>query len=336
MDISFPLLRELRATVTCPICLDILSYPVTLPCHHSFCRACLRSCVSSTCPICKYAVENLVYLIDASCETGLETQFLMKIIQQVHLLTERAASDANVTRDSKKPLPNAALIALQNQQNRSDKSLKGEIFAVGAVVNVRPRMWPGINKPGGVAKIIVMKSLNERIFYDIQYVLDHSNERNVDECFISSASEVVSTLRSVRKRARREDHIASATDQTAPTRRVLHTGLDDAYLPTYHSFVEMFQLKAVDGFKEPSEDVDYVVMSSDTQFRGKKRTLKFMQGLLQGKIIVSHLWMGACLKKGVLLDWEKFEIRSLSRGDELDFAPSRAREAFRQVPSKFQ
>ena len=333
MDISIPLLlRELRAAVTCPICLDILSFPVTLPCHHSFCRACLRSCVSSTCPICKCVVNST----DAYCENGLETQYLVDIIQLIRLLTERAANDTNATRDSKKPLPNAALVALQNQQSRSDKSLKGAPFASGAVVNVRPRTWPGINKPGGVAKIIAMKSFNERIFYDIQYVLDRSNERNVDECFISSASEVVSTLRSVRKRARREDHIASAADQTAPTRRVLHTGLDDAYLPSYHSFVDMFQFKAVDGFKEPSEDVDYVVMSSDTQFRGKKRTLKFMQGLLQGKIIVSHLWMEACLEKGVLLDWKKFEIRSLSRGDELDFAPSRAREAFRQVPSKFQ
>lgn len=42
---------------SCPVCLEIFEYPVTLPCGHSFCDNCLDSCEnmsgSTTCPVCR-------------------------------------------------------------------------------------------------------------------------------------------------------------------------------------------------------------------------------------------------------------------------------------------
>ncbi|CAH3174493.1 unnamed protein product [Porites lobata] len=42
---------------SCPVCLEILENPISIPCGHTFCRDCLSSCEnasgSSTCPVCR-------------------------------------------------------------------------------------------------------------------------------------------------------------------------------------------------------------------------------------------------------------------------------------------
>ena len=41
--------------LTCPICLNLFVYPITLRCQHSFCRVCIATAVSRSqcCPICR-------------------------------------------------------------------------------------------------------------------------------------------------------------------------------------------------------------------------------------------------------------------------------------------
>ena len=58
-------------------------------------------------------------------------------------------------------------------------------FSIGTVVDVQPRTWPGMNKPGGVAKVTGYNLQEGRIpTYHVQYVLDHRKERNVDAIFV--------------------------------------------------------------------------------------------------------------------------------------------------------
>ncbi|KAG1691681.1 E3 ubiquitin-protein ligase [Nymphon striatum] len=47
--------------VMCPICLDILMEPVTLPCNHELCKACFEETVQNvklSCPLCQMRISN--------------------------------------------------------------------------------------------------------------------------------------------------------------------------------------------------------------------------------------------------------------------------------------
>ncbi|XP_060027801.1 tripartite motif-containing protein 75-like [Erinaceus europaeus] len=53
------LLEELRADFTCPVCLDLLTDPVTLDCGHHCCASCLQQCWQDLldilpCPVCQH------------------------------------------------------------------------------------------------------------------------------------------------------------------------------------------------------------------------------------------------------------------------------------------
>uniref|UniRef100_A0A8C9P2V6 Uncharacterized protein n=1 Tax=Spermophilus dauricus TaxID=99837 RepID=A0A8C9P2V6_SPEDA len=63
------ILGNVKEEVTCPICLDLLTQPLSLDCGHSFCQACITSNYESmmsqkgesSCPVCRisYQFENL-------------------------------------------------------------------------------------------------------------------------------------------------------------------------------------------------------------------------------------------------------------------------------------
>ncbi len=66
------------------------------------------------------------------------------------------------------------------------------VLEVGMVVNVEARHWPGINKPGGVARITRVIRDNTRptiTQYNVAYILG-GTEKRVDGTFVSVLNEM--------------------------------------------------------------------------------------------------------------------------------------------------
>uniref|UniRef100_A0A452IIT4 RING-type domain-containing protein n=1 Tax=Gopherus agassizii TaxID=38772 RepID=A0A452IIT4_9SAUR len=55
--------ERLREEASCPICLECFQEPVSIPCGHNFCRACIRQCWGETdtnfsCPQCRETAQQ--------------------------------------------------------------------------------------------------------------------------------------------------------------------------------------------------------------------------------------------------------------------------------------
>ncbi|XP_004685273.1 PREDICTED: putative tripartite motif-containing protein 75 [Condylura cristata] len=62
MEVSATL-EALQAEVRCPVCLDFLTDPVTIPCGHNFCRSCIQQCWKDLpgrfpCPVCRHPQQE--------------------------------------------------------------------------------------------------------------------------------------------------------------------------------------------------------------------------------------------------------------------------------------
>jgi hypothetical protein len=58
------------------------------------------------------------------------------------------------------------------------------MFSEGTIVQVEDRCWPGMNKPGGVARVTKMYRVGAAATYDVTYILG-GRERQVEAVFIS-------------------------------------------------------------------------------------------------------------------------------------------------------
>jgi hypothetical protein len=63
-------------------------------------------------------------------------------------------------------------------------------YSVGGVVNVQSRTWPGINKPGGVAKVTAVHAVGGSHFYNVRYVLG-GQEKRVEAIFVTPKEDAV-------------------------------------------------------------------------------------------------------------------------------------------------
>ena len=77
-----------------------------------------------------------------------------------------------------------------NSQQNDDviEATDSQTFAVGEIVHVQARTWPGINKPGGIARITQLHSSSEKLTdVDVQYVVVGGRERRVPIEYVSPA-----------------------------------------------------------------------------------------------------------------------------------------------------
>jgi hypothetical protein len=103
------------------------------------------------------------------------SEVLDPIIQSVRLLINNFFGLTTTAEDTKKSI---------NLSIRLEKPS----FASGDVVNVAPRMWPGINKPGGAAWITAIH--DDGNSYDVKYILGGRSDLQVPAAFIRDASDL--------------------------------------------------------------------------------------------------------------------------------------------------
>jgi hypothetical protein len=105
--------------------------------------------------------------------------------------TETMASDAPAT---------ASLTIDTNTNDANDNPESNDrsaaVLQLGNVVQVQSRTWPGVNKPGGVAKITKVhdESGCSPPLYDVQYVVDRRKEKRVDAIYLELHDEMNTAL----------------------------------------------------------------------------------------------------------------------------------------------
>ncbi|KDO27666.1 hypothetical protein SPRG_07296 [Saprolegnia parasitica CBS 223.65] len=201
--------RALDAFATqmrCPICLEALERPFSLPCNHCFCEACINTALSfaTTCPVCKAAVRKRTLRHDGSVQRiqdALQKLMAMRPVVEapppaatmptsicIDLCSEESDEQSNsITQatqiDAPPIVPVAAPEAEMHEILPPATPPRTQVFAGGQVVEVSARTWPGINKLGGTAWIV---RRNDDGTYNVKYVLG-GREGRVDPAYIRSA-----------------------------------------------------------------------------------------------------------------------------------------------------
>ena len=178
---------DLQRVITCPICLDYFNDPVSLTvCCHSFCKACLISAfeLRETCPLCiiKITKQNII----SNC-------YLTNIVQNISNLVDYTISQSS---------PTDMIVSESVPIINPSKPVKS--FEIGRVIEVLPRTWAGINKPGGHGRIIniTTDSITNEIFYDIKYILTNTKEKRIPCLFIESSEDLTRNERTEKKRTK--------------------------------------------------------------------------------------------------------------------------------------
>ena len=112
--------------------------------------------------------------------------------------------------------------SLEDSKKQMEHSIKVEkpSFVTGDVVNVAPRLWPGINKPGGAAFITAVHDDGDS--YDVKYILGGGSDLQVPAAFIRNASDLHDdrSQRTRRSKIRSQSSPASARlSQSSKKRR---------------------------------------------------------------------------------------------------------------------
>jgi len=109
------------------------------------------------------------------------------------------------------------------------------VFSVGTVVEVEARTWPGVNKPGGVARITKAHTTDSGTRYDVSYVVLGGKEKSVDATFVKLHEEQQEEFISPTKKkpvAGTGNTKAGATRQDGRTRRSARPSRASRRVPT--------------------------------------------------------------------------------------------------------
>ncbi|CAM4557035.1 unnamed protein product, partial [Lepidochelys kempii] len=95
--------ESLQEEVTCPICLEYFTEPVTLECGDNFCRACVTQCwqgsdTDFSCPQCRETVQQRNLKLNRQLANVLE------IVKQLNLHKAKGAGRDGVCEEHKEPL----------------------------------------------------------------------------------------------------------------------------------------------------------------------------------------------------------------------------------------
>jgi hypothetical protein len=103
--------------------------------------------------------------------------------------------------DSTQPQPQPQpQLQPQPQPQEQDNKDEENVIAVGRMVQVSSRTWPGINKPGGVARVLdvhtnTKTAAGKATFVTVQYILSRSTEKRVPIDYVALAPEYETTER---------------------------------------------------------------------------------------------------------------------------------------------
>jgi hypothetical protein len=100
----------------------------------------------------------------------------------------------NVRKDKNKEvaLDDQLLIA----EEQTNLVVEKHVHKPGEVVEVLPRTWPGMNKPGGIAWILsihdgsIEGSIEKYKMYDVKYILNGNQDHNIPDYFIRPHEEL--------------------------------------------------------------------------------------------------------------------------------------------------
>ncbi|OQR99182.1 hypothetical protein ACHHYP_07214 [Achlya hypogyna] len=234
-------LDAFATTMRCPICLEALENPYSLPCNHCFCEPCITTALgfAATCPVCKAPARKRTLRHDASVQRIQKAlQALLSMCPEPEALPRRAVLAATpAKKPPEKPDKPAECIDLcedsestvtQATQIEPLVPVQATLHAVadaagytpGQVVQVSARTWPGINKLGGTGWIV---GRNDDGTYNVKYVLG-GKENHIDPMYISveaesNSSPTATPARSAasRKRASPSPHVGRP-DETSQSR----------------------------------------------------------------------------------------------------------------------
>ncbi|OQS03604.1 hypothetical protein THRCLA_04076 [Thraustotheca clavata] len=223
-------LESFAVEMRCPICLETLDNPRSLPCNHCFCENCITTALgfAGNCPVCKAPVRKRTLRIDPSIErihralkaimeyyAPIEVKKSPVMRPPLAIPTKRVEVCIDLVEETE--IDNTQATQIEPQPAlRSDTSNENKAaieFTGGQVVQVAARTWPGINKLGGTAWIV---ERNEDGTYNVKYVLG-GRESHVDPAYISlvgqDCANASTPTRAVGTRKRASPSVAVATPE---------------------------------------------------------------------------------------------------------------------------
>lgn len=176
---------ELKKVLTCSICLGYFDKPsIHVQCGQAFCTECINKALGARkcCPICN-AECNLSDIIPSPWQnTSRILAFMFSIDQRLEVkpATNNNASNPSITEDGRSRT-GPKLLPQPIMPKPIEVSVR--VFRQGEIVNVFPRTWIGINKPGGIAWVTNIHV--EDSSYDVKYIVDSRHDYHVPAIFVS-------------------------------------------------------------------------------------------------------------------------------------------------------